>query len=74
MKNWQCSKCTALVQEDNRPTVFNCPKGSSHNWTDLGNVGSKSWQCSKCAALVKSDSRPSVFNCPQGSSHNWTQL
>jgi DNA-directed RNA polymerase subunit RPC12/RpoP len=74
MKNYQCSKCATLVQEDHQPSYAPCPKGSSHSWIDMGNVGSENWQCSKCFIQLKSDHQPSYAPCPKGSSHGWTKL
>ncbi len=72
--NYQCEKCSALVQSDKTPAVFNCPDGGHHKWTNLGKTGTINFQCSKCSTLLKAASQPAVFGCPDGSHHRWTKL
>lgn len=74
MKNYQCKKCTTHVKNSTRPSSLNCPSGGSHQWTDLGAVGTDNYQCKKCALLLQSKSRPSSLNCPSGGSHQWTKM
>jgi len=74
MKNYQCSKCSALIENDTTPRVINCPEGGHHSWTDLGEVGSSNYQCKKCSALIKCKNSPSVVNCPEGGHHSWTKM
>lgn len=74
MKNYQCKYCRTLVQSNSTPSNFNCPGGSMHSWTNLGEVGNKNYQCKHCGTLVKSNSTPSSFNCPTSSMHSWTKL
>jgi DNA-directed RNA polymerase subunit RPC12/RpoP len=74
MKNYLCQKCKTHLQNDSQPSAFNCPKGGTHQWTNLGDVGSTNYQCKKCALLVQSKSMPSAFNCPSGGTHQWTKL
>lgn len=74
MRNYLCKKCKTLVQVNNSPNTNNCPSGGSHQWTDLGQVGTVNYQCSQCSTTVKSASSPNTNNCPAGSSHRWTRL
>ena len=75
MYYWLCSKCSTLLQNNSQPNSSNCPSGSSHNWSRLGNSGGKyNWQCKKCSTLVQTDSQPNSSNCPLGASHSWTRL
>ena len=74
MKNYQCKKCGTHVQKESTPSSFNCPEGGSHQWTDLGEVGSTNYQCKKCGLLLQSKNTPSSFNCSEGGSHQWTKL
>ena len=74
MRNYQCRKCSVLVQKDSTPSTLGCPSGGSHNWDNLGQVGSNNYQCRKCSTLVKSNSTPSTLGCPSSGSHNWTKL
>ena len=74
MKNYQCKKCSTSIQSDRMPNSANCPKGSAHQWTDLGETGSNNYQCKKCGLLIKSKNSPSSANCPSGSAHQWSKL
>jgi predicted nucleic acid-binding Zn-ribbon protein len=74
MKNYQCKKCGTLIQANSSPTNSGCPSGSTHSWTNLGDVGDKNYQCSKCGTLVKASSSPSSSGCPKASFHSWTKL
>jgi len=74
MKNYQCKKCKTLLQSNSRPSALKCPSGSSHQWHDMGAVGTTTFQCQKCATVVQSKSRPSALNCPSNGSHNWNRL
>ena len=62
MKNYQCSKCGTHIKNASTPSVFNCPSGGHHQWTDLGEVGDTNYQCKKCGLLLQSKSSPGVFN------------
>lgn len=74
MNNYQCKKCSTLVQINSQPNSFNCPSGGHHQWNNLREVGDISYQCKKCGTLVKSKSQPPSFNCPSGSHHSWSKL
>lgn len=74
MKNYQCKKCEVTIQGAQTPLTANCPKGSNHQWTDLGEVGSNNYQCKRCSLLLKSKNTPNTANCPKASSHYWTKL
>ncbi len=74
MKNYQCTKCSTAIKNASSPSVFNCPNGGHHQWTDLGEVGATNYQCKKCSLLVQSQATPKVFNCPSGGHHSWTKL
>ena len=74
MKNYQCRKCSTLVQMSTTPSSLKCPAGSSHSWHNVGEVGDKNYQCKKCATLVKTNSTPSSLYCPAGSTHSWHKL
>ena len=74
MKNYQCNKCSTLVQSESSPNTGYCPKGASHSWNNLGEVGDKNYQCKKCGTVVKTNSLPNSSYCPNGSSHSWSKL
>lgn len=74
MKNYQCKKCKTHITNSSTPSVFSCPGGGHHQWTDLGEVGTTNYQCKKCGTLVKSKSTPSVFSCPSDGHHQWNKL
>lgn len=74
LKNFQCKKCETLLRSKCIPSVFNCPSGGHHTWTDLGEVGENAYQCKKCSTLVRSKSTPSSFNCPSDGMHDWHKL
>jgi predicted nucleic acid-binding Zn-ribbon protein len=74
MKNYQCKKCSTLLQGNSQPSTSGCPAGSFHQWTDLGQTGDKNYQCKKCGTLVHSGNQPSTSGCPEGSFHQWTKL
>jgi DNA-directed RNA polymerase subunit RPC12/RpoP len=74
MKNFQCFKCGTSLQSDKTPNTIHCPSGSSHHWTDLGEVGVSNYQCKKCGLLLKSKSTPSTIHCTAGGSHQWSKL
>jgi hypothetical protein len=74
MKNYQCSKCATVIQSSSLPNSNGCPKGSSHSWHNLGEVGDKNYQCKKCGTVIKTNSLPSSNGCPSGSSHSWSKL
>lgn len=74
MKNYHCKKCSTLVQSNNTPASAHCPSGSTHSWTDLGEVGDKNYQCKKCGTLVKSSTTPRSAGCLSGSTHSWNKL
>jgi len=73
-KNYQCKLCGITVQKDSQPSSSGCPKGSSHSWYNLGEVGSNTYQCKQCGTSIKSASSPSSSGCPSGSSHSWYKL
>jgi hypothetical protein len=74
MKNYQCKKCKTTIQNTTTPSMYNCPGGSMHNWTDLGEVGTLNHLCKKCGTLVKTKSTPSLYNCPSDGMHSWSKL
>lgn len=74
MRNYQCKKCGTVITSDGMPSVFNCPSGSTHQWTNLGDCGDTPYQCKKCGTVLYSRSMPAAFNCPSGSIHQWTKL
>ena len=74
MKNYQCKKCRTALKSERQPSSLNCPKGGSHQWHDLGEVGTVTYQCKKCGLLLKSKNQPSSLNCPNGGSHQWNKL
>lgn len=76
MKNFECRKgCSTTLQSENTPNGGTCPKGGSHNWSDLGRVGMNNYECRKgCGAHLKSESTPNGGTCPKGGSHNWSKL
>lgn len=74
LRNYQCDKCGTVVQDNSTPNTSGCPKGSSHHWSNLGEVGDKNYQCKKCKILVKANATPNTSGCPSGSSHSWSKL
>ena len=74
MKNYQCTKCAAHLQNISSPTPFGCPKAGNHQWTDLGEVGSTNYQCKKCSLLIQSKASPTPFSCTAGGNHQWNKL
>lgn len=38
MKNYLCSKCSVLITSGSKPSSLGCPKGSMHDWKDLGKL------------------------------------
>jgi len=74
MRNYQCQKCSTLLQSNTKPSSSHCPSGNNHLWIDLGECGDKNYQCRKCGTLVKSKSNPSSSHCPLGNNHAWTKL
>jgi predicted nucleic acid-binding Zn-ribbon protein len=74
MRNYLCKKCGTLVKANTQPSLSGCPRGSAHQWTNLGDVGDKNYQCKKCETLVQAKSQPSLSGCPQSSAHQWTKL
>jgi len=74
MKNYLCSKCSVLITSGSKPSSLGCPKGSMHDWKDLGEVGADNYLCRKCSTQVKSRSKPSSLKCPAGSMHDWRKL
>jgi DNA-directed RNA polymerase subunit RPC12/RpoP len=74
MKNFLCAKCSTLIQKDSTPNSTGCPKGNSHSWYTLGDVGEKNYQCKKCSITVKSKNTPTSVGCPSGGSHSWISL
>jgi DNA-directed RNA polymerase subunit RPC12/RpoP len=74
MRNYICKKCGTLLQSNNQPSSLGCPKGTMHQWANLGDTGDKNYQCKKCGAIVKSKSQPSSLGRPSGSMHQWTKL
>lgn len=74
MDNYQCKKCSTLIQNSKSPSASGCPSGSLHQWNKLGEVGDTNYQCKKCGTLVKVAKSPVVGGCPSGSLHQWTKL
>ena len=74
MDNYQCQKCSTLIQSNSSPTSSGCPSGSLHRWTKLGPVGDANYQCKKCGTLVKMARTPTSSGCPKASLHQWTKL
>jgi predicted nucleic acid-binding Zn-ribbon protein len=73
--NWyQCKKCEALIKQGSSPSSSGCPKGGSHDWSKLAEVGDTNYQCKKCTALIQTKSFPSSSGCPKGGSHDWKKL
>lgn len=62
------------MQKESHPTTQNCPKGASHNWITLGEVGAISYQCTKCSTILSSKGNPVAGYCSKGNSHNWRKL
>ena len=75
MQNFQCKKCGILIQANSTPPSTNngCPKGGSHDWYDLGTVGTKNYQCKNCGTLIQANSTPPSVGCPKGY-HDWYEL
>jgi hypothetical protein len=74
MDNYQCQKCSTLIQGKSMPYGNGCPEGSYHKWTNLGPVGDSNYQCKKCGTVVKMARAPYSIGCPQGSAHQWNKL
>jgi len=74
MRNYQCRKCGTVIQANTPPNSSGCPKGSLHQWTNLGVSGNKNYQCKKCGTVIKADATPNSSGCPQGSLHQWIKL
>lgn len=74
LKNYQCTKCGALMQSNSKPSTLGCPSGGSHQWNELGEVGTENYQCTKCKTHVISRQKPNTLGCPSGSSHKWNDL
>ena len=73
--NWYlCKKCSTLIKKDALPSNLNCPKGSSHSWNKLAEIGETNYQCKKCGTTIQAKSAPSNLDCPSGSSHSWNKL
>jgi DNA-directed RNA polymerase subunit RPC12/RpoP len=74
MKNYQCKKCSTVIQGNSQPSSLNCPSGGTHSWTNLGDTGDKNYQCKKCGTLLHSSNQPSSLSCPSGGTHSWSKL
>lgn len=74
INNFQCKKCSTVIQSAKQPSAFNCSSGGHHSWTNLGEIGDTNFQCKKCGLLLQSNKRPSAFDCGQGGHHSWTDL
>lgn len=74
MNNYQCQKCSTVIQGNSPPTTSGCPDASFHKWTNLGPTGDTNYQCKKCGTLVEASRTPSTSGCPQASFHQWTKL
>lgn len=74
MRNFQCKKCSTLIQSNSNPSNSNCSAGSFHQWQNLGETGDKTFQCKKCATLLKSKNPPSNAGCTSASFHQWNKL
>ena len=71
---YQCKNCSTLIKKDSSPSISGCPKGSSHDWKKLAEIGDTNYQCKNCGTLIQAKSSPSISGCPSGSSHNWKKL
>lgn len=74
MRNYFCKNCRTVIRNAVKPSVFNCPKGGQHQWSDLGEVGATPYQCKKCGILVESKPQPSPYDCPESGTHQWSKL
>lgn len=74
MNNYLCQKCKTSVTNSSTPVSMGCPSGGSHQWYNLGQVGTHDYQCKKCSTHVKSSSTPVSMGCPSGGSHQWNKL
>lgn len=74
MNNYQCQKCSTVVQSDSIPTSNGCPDASFHKWTNLAPVGDTNYQCKKCGTLIKASRTPTTNGCPSATFHQWTKL
>lgn len=73
-KNYQCTKCGTLIQSDSKPSSLNCRSGGTHQWQDLGAVGTENYQCTKCRIHVESQQKPHTISCTSGGTHQWQDL
>ena len=74
IKWYDCGKYGTTIKSSTYPQSGSCPKGSSHNWTGLGEVGNKNYSCSKCGITIQTNSFPQMGTCPKGSTHSWSSL
>ena len=74
MKNYQCSHCNSLIQQESRPNNSNCSSSSYHYWNDLGETGGKNYKCQKCELVLKSEKHPSTSGCSKATYHQWSEF
>lgn len=74
LKWYSCNYCGTSIKKESSPSSSGCPKHSSHNWHNLGEVGDINYQCKNCGIVVQTKSSPSSYGCSSSSSHNWTRM
>jgi hypothetical protein len=71
---FSCSYCGTTITKSTTPNQSSCPKGTSHYWIRLGEVGAYTYQCRDCSLVVNTKSTPSQSGCTNAHSHYWKKL